>query len=317
MLSRQAQECIDAMRAANMVEGFRNPQLFAQIIDGSRIAQQSDKKTLEIPVSVLRDARIEISQITDTAELVTLLPKEADDSRGVSNVHVIYIHGGGYVFPAVPPHYFLSARLVRELRCGVSLPMYPLLPSTSIKEILSSCLEAYETIRNRYPDKRIALMGDSAGGALAIAISQICAERDFAQPDLLIPYSPFVDLMGVVADREGYKVDDPLLDWYGSREIARLLVEGTENAPDAFPPDPFYGPKKGLAPMLVLCGTLEELYPGIREFVRAISCSGGDVEFIVGEGLHHAYLLNQGEGIPEVEDGMQRVIERLRELGLQ
>ena len=103
MLSRQAQECIDAMRAANMVEGFRNPQLFAQIIDGSRIAQQSDKKMLEIPVSVLRDARIEISQITDTAELVTLLPKEADDSRGVSNVHVVYIHGGGYVFPAVPP----------------------------------------------------------------------------------------------------------------------------------------------------------------------------------------------------------------------
>ena len=160
-------------------------------------------------------------------------------------------------------------------------------------------------------------MGDSAGGALAIAISQICAEKDLAQPDLLIPYSPFVDLMGVVADREGYKVDDPLLDWYGSREIARLLVEGTENAPDAFPPDPFYGPKEGLAPMLVLCGTLEELYPGIREFVKAVSCSGGDIEFIVGEGLHHAYLLNQGEGIPEVEDGMRHVIERLRELGLQ
>lgn len=69
--------------------------------------------------------------------------------------------------------------------------------------------------------------------------------------------------------------------------------------------------------MLVLCGTLEELYPGIREFVKAVSCSGGDIEFIVGEGLHHAYLLNQGEGIPEVEDGMRHVIERLRELGLQ
>lgn len=311
MVSKQAQACIDGMRIANMVEGFRNPEAFASVIEGNRAAQQAGDDTVQVPSFILNDATVQITQTTDGTELVTLLPKDDEATRGV---HVIYFHGGGYVFPTVPPHYALCTRLVRELGCPVTLPQYPLLPSATFEDILASGLEAYEAIRQQYPNDKIVLMGDSAGGALSIAISQACVQRGSIQPDFMIPFSPFVDLMGTVVQRETFEVDDPLLDWYGNRAIAQLLVEGTGQEPGSSPSDPFFGPTAGLAPMLVLCGTLELLYPGIRAFVDAVSQSGGDVEFVVSEGLHHAFLLNQGEGIPEVEKEMQRVIHRIREI---
>lgn len=315
MLSSQARECIDEMRKANMVEGFRDSQAFSRIIEANHDAQQSDGRNIELPSFVLSDAVVEIMQTGDGTELVTLLPKEEEPVAGAPDVHVIYFHGGGYVFPAVPPHYALCARLVRELGCDVTLPMYPLLPSASFGDILVSGITAYETIRDQFPGSKIVLMGDSAGGALSIAVAQACLEQGKAQPSLLIPFSPFIDITGTVAEREGFKVDDPLLDWYGSREIARLLVEDTGQEPGSYPSDPFFGPTAGLPPMLVLCGTLEELYPGISSFVDMARDSGVDVELVVSDGLHHAYLLNQGQGIPEVEEGMRLVVERIRQLG--
>lgn len=294
-----------------MVEGFRNPQMFAEIIDANRMAQRTGETDIEIPDFVFDSVGVKRSEAQDGTPLVTLEPESGTPQIAM---HVVYFHGGGYVFPAVPPHFSLCMRLVQELGCKVTLPMYPLLPSASFRDILVSGMNSYEAIRERCSDDRIVLMGDSAGGSLSIAISQSCIEKGCPQPDFVVAFSPFVDLMGATAREEGFEIDDPLLDWYGSTEIAKLLTAGTEDDVYGFPPDPFFGPLEDLAPMMVISGTYEELYPGIRAFVAKLEDAGSNVEFCIGEGLHHAFLLNQGDGIPEVEEVMALVMERLRAL---
>lgn len=91
-------------------------------------------------------------------------PESADEETPV----LFYIHGGGFGYIASPFHKKLAAVYAKRSDCRVICPDYRLLPKHKYPAAKDDCLAAYRDTIKKYPNAKIAVGGDSAGGALAI-----------------------------------------------------------------------------------------------------------------------------------------------------
>lgn len=85
------------------------------------------------------------------------------DSATLSG-HVLYLHGGGYVVDLMPwTHWPMVGKLSVLLRRTVTLPIYPLAPEHTYRDVYSFLLDVYRRVLDEYDPKSIVFMGDSAG----------------------------------------------------------------------------------------------------------------------------------------------------------
>lgn len=104
-------------------------------------------------------------------------------SPGVPSRAIVYFHGGGYVSGSLDTHRELTARLAAGVGAPVLSVAYRLAPEHRFPAAHDDCLRAVRWLRERgVPTNRIAVAGDSAGGALALAT--MLALRDAGEPAL-------------------------------------------------------------------------------------------------------------------------------------
>lgn len=84
---------------------------------------------------------------------------------------LFYIHGGGFGYFASPMHKMIAAAYAKGASCRVVCPDYRLLPKYPYPFAKNDCLEAYRQTLKKYPEALVAVGGDSAGGALAIHVT--------------------------------------------------------------------------------------------------------------------------------------------------
>lgn len=83
---------------------------------------------------------------------------------------LFYLHGGGFGYSASPFHKKLAAVYAKKANCRVICPDYRLLPKYPYPAAKNDCLWAYDWAVKEFPNSKIAVGGDSAGGALAIYV---------------------------------------------------------------------------------------------------------------------------------------------------
>lgn len=97
----------------------------------------------------------------------------ADGSRRV----VLYLPGGAFLACGTNSHGRLVSALSKFADSPV-LVVYRLLPTHSVEMALDDCYDAYRWLRRRgYQPEQIVLVGDSAGGSLALALVSDCSAR--------------------------------------------------------------------------------------------------------------------------------------------
>jgi epsilon-lactone hydrolase len=200
---------------------------------------------------------------------------------------VLYLHGGGFVSGLDRLHWRYAARLAGRLGVRVVLPRYPLTPTHTWADALPPLLTMFEQLAVDSPHG-VVLMGDSAGGGLAVGVAQAVAARPGPQPTHLVALAPWLDLTG---DTPGTAETAPLDPWL---TLSKLKLYGTwwgAGDPPADAASPLSGDLGGLPPTLVLCGTRDLLLPQSRAFVRGARAAGTDVEYVEEPGLLHVYPL--------------------------
>lgn len=161
----------------------------------------------------------------------------------------MHLHGGGFVEEIERHHWNFAVQLVESLDCSVVLPIYPLVPAADHSVIVPLIDAVYRETMTEVPPEHRVVSGDSAGGALTMALAQ----REHPQPGRLLPLSPWLDM--TLSDPLSRTLDpaDPMLGVVGLQEAGRLF------AADDDPADPEISPARadltGLGPMLVLVGT--------------------------------------------------------------
>lgn len=213
---------------------------------------------------------------------------------------VLYLHGGGFVGGLDRFHWRYAARLARSLGVRVVLPRYPLTPTHTWQDALPPLVDLFEQLAVDSP-QGVVVMGDSAGGGLAVGVAQLVARRPGPQPTHLVAFAPWVDLTGETPGTAESAGADPWLT------LSKLKLYGTwwgAGDPPAPAASPLAGDLSGLPPTLVLCGTRDLLLPQSRALVSGIEETGGPVTYVEEPGLLHVYPLLP---IPEARRAWRQV----------
>jgi len=221
--------------------------------------------------------------------VVRLVPPRASGA-------VVALHGGAYVFGPEPQHWSFWRAIALASRRTVVVPLYRLAPEGTAAETVPHVARLTGALADEGP---IALLGDSAGGGMALAAAQVLAADGLRVPLLLS--APWLD-GGVTAPWTAPR--DPWLAEPGLRRAAELYR-------GALPVDhpfvsPLLGDLNGPGPIVVASGTRDVLH---RDALRLEERCPSPVRVLVGEGLLHNYPLLP---IPEARPALRAFIDALR-----
>jgi acetyl esterase/lipase len=202
---------------------------------------------------------------------------------------VLYLHGGAYVNPPQKVQWDTCNAVATQAGCEVVLPVYLTAPNYTYDACYEALLELYDSMLETYAPSDIVLMGDSAGGGLALGFAMWLDELGYEQPRLIVAYSPEVDITLSNPDLEAYEKLDAMLAIEGIVEMGRVWAGGAD--PTDYRLSPIYGDASALAPIILFAGTRELLYPDEIKFVEQAKEQGADVTYYEGENLGHCWPL--------------------------
>lgn len=204
---------------------------------------------------------------------------------------ILYLHGGGFIHDFAKQHWTYMTSLVEGTGATVIAPQYPLAPQHTWRDSYTQLLELGRDVD--------IVMGDSAGGNLALLVAQGLVELGIQRDAILI--SPLIDLTLSSAKTAEYDAVDP---WLASDGI---LHAGAAWAGDDDPQEvsAMFGSFEGLGRVLVFTGTRDTLHPQARQLARRMPAAT-----IVSErDLVHVYPLLP---IPEAARALSIVENFLR-----
>jgi triacylglycerol lipase len=138
------------------------------------------------------------------------------------------------------------------------------------------------------------VIGDSAGGTLALAAVESMAANNQTVPASMVLLSPWLDLSD--ANPNIGFVHDPLLPplGTGAQQISKIWAGGLpENNPLV---SPLYGSLKGLPPTYVYSGSLDSVAPDAIVLQQEAAVAGAPISFVLGSGGIHDWVLATLDG---------------------
>lgn len=257
-----------------------------------------------LPSTRLRKTLRVSEQDIDGHRVYTLAP--AQDMAG--SKHVLYLHGGAFVRSITGYHWRFLQYLVETSGCTVTVPLYPLAPEHRGLEALGFALKVYDRVVQTAAPEAIVVMGDSAGGNLALTTALALRDRHQPLPHRLILIAPVADVSLIHPAIAAIEPFDPMLATPGLQEAGRLY------AGDIALDDPYISPLhaelSGLPPMTIYAGTHDILYPDIVALADKAQRQGVEVELIVGPRMIHVWpILPFAEGRAARNDIAVRLLD--------
>lgn len=216
--------------------------------------------------------------------IYTVIPK-----KQISNIHVLFLHGGAYVLGLKNHHYNFVSRLVQSIGCKVTILDYPLAPRYTSNETLDVAIAAYKGIIETESADRMVLMGDSSGGGLALGLAQYSRDHHMQQPNQIILLSPWLDVTMQNPDILTIDKLDPILS------IEGLIMAGQAYAGNQDPKNPLISPIYGnfddLAPISLFTSTNDILNADARKLKGILDQQGIVMRFEEYSGLFHDWMV--------------------------
>lgn len=231
---------------------------------------------------------------TETEEIAGVPVQVITPTNVTTNETIaLYIHGGDRILNRA--EYPMAYLFAQDLGLTVYSVDYRLAPEHPFPEPLDDCYAVYESLIKDHDPEHVVVMGDSAGGNLALATMVRAHEEGLPMPAVLALLSPAVDLAGgsdSLFTNEGL---DPVL----SRES--LLAGFTLYAAGHGRTDPHLSPlyanfSADYPPTLIVTGTRDLLLSECARVHQAMTHSGVDAELYVYEGMWHVF---EGSPVPE------------------
>ena len=230
------------------------------------------------PAFVTRGLEVERSDF-EGVTVWTLQPPEP------STAYVVAVHGGAYAAEASIFHYLTYAALARETGATVVVPDYPLVSGGgTAAQVVPVTADLIAQLIAQHGAENVSVLGDSAGGGLAVAAVRTLVERGVETPARMVLLAPWLDV--TMSDPLSAAIRDPLLT------VASLRKFGTKWAGDLDPTDPIvsplFGSLDGLPPTTVFSGSRDMLAAdALRLRDRVIAEGITDVTFVLRNGLIH------------------------------
>jgi len=199
---------------------------------------------------------------------------------------ILYLHGGGYMLGSAKAYRGMASQVAVRAGVAAFVADYPLAP----EHVFPAAPEAAATLRRwlaRQGVSQVALVGDSAGGGLALSVLGDIAATSPSIAAIAV-FSPWLDLAMTGASFTSPDIRDPIFFQPEMlAEPAAAYLAGAD--PKDGRASPLYAVPEFLPPLLIQVGGDEVLLDDARRYAQAAAVKGGEVHLDIFEGLHHVF----------------------------
>jgi len=252
-----------------------------QTIDELRSA--FDAMMLQIPVRA--DVSVTESKLGGRPVLEVRSSEHESGARGL----ILYIHGGGFISGSPCTALGLTAELVARTGFAAVSVDYRLAPEVPFPGGLEDCMAVYRAalVAGASADE-IVLVGDSAGGNLALSLGLMAKGEDLPLPAAIVAFSPSADMTRSGASMARREDRDPFFTRGSLRQTTSMYLGGADPAlPLASPA--VTGDFSGMPPLLLQVGTDEVLLDDAVRIAERARDAEVDVILDVVAGVPHVF----------------------------
>lgn len=238
---------------------------------------------------------------TPIAAGVAMEQVEEGDARGwllspqrpLAQRAILFVHGGGYHLGDAESYRGFASQLASTTRCAVFVVDYPLAPEQRFPAAYDHVSRARDWLAAR--NRQIAMMGDSAGGGLVLAL--LGEPLKNAVLTSVVAFSAWTDLACTGTSFSDPATLDPIFKPELLVGLARSYLGGADprdrrasplyQLPDALP---------GVVPPAIALqvGSDEILLDDSRRYAWAAAKKGSEVRLDIYDGLYHVFQRDVG-----------------------
>lgn len=201
---------------------------------------------------------------------------------------ILYFHGGGYHIGSPVTHRRLVYNISRVAKARALSVDYRMAPEHPFPAPVEDAMSAYMwLLEKNYRPSEIVVMGDSAGGGLAMALLLALKEKKMQLPAAAVLMSPWVDLKATGDTLFSKAKEDPWLSASALRSWASSYLQ--DHSPENQLASPLYGDLSGLPPVLIHVGTSEILLDDSRRFHQKLKEHNVEVELKTWPEMIHVF----------------------------
>ena len=206
---------------------------------------------------------------------------------------ILHFHGGAYVVGSARAYQHFVGQVAARATVSAFVPEYGLAPEHPFPAAVNNARACFEGLVE-HGFRKIALVGDSAGGGLTLSLLSllVAQARDIPglRPAAAAVMSPWADLALSGESMKTRAEADPLMTRDSLATTARLYL-GTHDPRDPLT-SPLYADLAGLPPVRIHVGEDEVLLDDSIRYGERLEAAGGTVQVHTWEGMVHVFPSN-------------------------
>ncbi len=240
-------------------------------------------KAAPIPKQLFSEFTIDITQVCGR-NVYAISPKGKKSGK-----YVLFLHGGGYINNIFHQHWKFIAQIIRETNCTFIVPDYPLAPAANYKDAFTMLDAIYSAILSKTSASDIILMGDSAGGGLALALAEKQKKESLPQANQIILLAPWLDVRMTNPEIKEIEQQDVTL------RVDNLVVAGKAwagtSSTDNYLISPINGSLEGLSRISIFIGTHDILLADCRKLKSLLKQKGIPMNYFEYPKMFHDWMM--------------------------
>ncbi len=299
----------DVAAFLSFLNGMGGQEMKALPLDEARASYQAIVPVAEAdprPLAVIRDLTC-----PGPAGDIPLRFYDLRENRPPGPV-IMFYHGGGFVIGDLDTHHNFCTEIAAEMDLPVVAVHYRLAPEHVFPAAPDDCESASRWVAGS-PDTLgrqitgLIPMGDSAGGNLAIVVSQALADQPAAVPVVIqVPIYPATDERpdhaSMLSFGEGYLLTQSTMDWFMDSYAPE---SGNKRA------YPIHGNHAAAPPTVLITAGLDPIRDGGRLYGAHLIQVGVDVVFLEMKGSIHGFT-NIRKAIPSAQSDTHAIFAAMK-----
>lgn len=268
----------------------------------------------DINYQVLRKGKKQLSKFSSRNRQIIKIQNAQSlkifDSENPDTI-IIYLHGGAYVEGVNGMHVNLCKNLIKPTKSLSYILDYRLAPEYSYKEAHEDVLALYHYVKENHHKKSIVIIGDSAGGGLALSFVMSLRENGLELPKKIVLISPWLDIsMSNENLTEENDEIDPILSKEGLKSAGNYYRKDLDDR--NYLVSPLYGLIDSLPPILMISSTHDILQFDADSFYEKAKTKDLNIDYIKYNNVPHDFAI-----IPfafkETKIAVNKIVEFIRE----
>ena len=257
------------------------------------------------PTKIEEECKIDTYEFNERKIFTVKNEKNVENKK-----YILYFHGGSYVAEATQNHWTFLENIVKDTGYEVIMPDYPLTPKYNYKDVYNMVELLYKEIVEKVGKDNLIIMGDSAGGGLALGLYEKLAEDNIELPIKTILISPWLD---VRLENEGINAiekNDNILN-KEALKLAGIAYAG-EDGINSYLVNPIDGDLSKLTNIKIFIGTYDILYPDCNLLKERAEKVNGNVEIKEYDKAKHIWLIDNNSEQEITQKAYNDLIEEIK-----